>query len=760
MKQLSDPLPGKATPTQLSFELAVTHSYKGPNIHAPRPAVRFEIAARDAEGLTPDTIAQASQRLLRLLPELDTLIDAELSSVGWANKASLNKFLLTEITAVLTFMLMRRVDEWISPLSSGSLESKSGFYLICEYRRSADHAKAAVRLALDLLASVCRPSVDEEKLRQKLAAFERRTKWRGMPNAACVLEEAEHRGIPVAISVAGPPILGLGCLQKRARDTTTSATGFLAVKLARDKVETARVLNQARIPVPEQIPVDSKEEAIAAARRIGFPVVVKPLDGNRGRGVSVKLASDEAVATAYGQAAAISSPVLVESYIEGFDHRLLVIDGELVAACRRIPGHVVGNGTDTIQQLLDTENADPWRDNRLMHKIKIDFDAKRMLEDEGLTLASIPESGKVVYLRSRANSSAGGSSVALTEQVHPDNRLLAVAAARALQLDIAGIDFITTDISRSYKETKGAVCEVNNSPGILDLHVYPPSGTGVRVGLYMMEMLFPPPSTGRIPIIAVCGDHFDDRLSHRIAHLLQVAGHDVGLATHEGLWIGGDLVATEDSANFDGARAALLHPSVSAAVIEVTTQSMLTEGLAFDHADVAVITDSRLKERSKDAASLIASFAGSVVEGGDLAFAACEALGMSSQSIKDALKANIETRESAPLLIRGLSTAAGEILLATPRNRGELETLSRLARSWIGSPSSPLIVHMVFTGDADLQAALDAELKAGSARLLAPDFDVHMEGDLSSIVFSGEERRAVILTDNMPYFRRRLKSST
>lgn len=597
-----------------AFEL-LTRTYKGPNIHVRQPAVRCEVTVNNRELLKSDGQARAVRRLLRLLPEIDGVLPAQGDEVTWVNKAFFNKMLLAEISAVVTYTLMRRIDEFISPVSSGHLENEPGFYLVCEYKRSSDNAKAAVKLAVELLD----PANDRKMLKQSLADFERRGRRRAkVPfHAANIMEAAEARGIPVFRSVAGPPILGMGSQQMRLQQTMTTKSGYLAVKMAHDKVETANVLRQAGLPAPEQHCVTNETEAIAAAERIGYPVVVKPASGNMGRGVSVRLTSEAQMARAFKEAAAIDKTVIVESFIPGSSYRLLVVDGEMVAASKYIAGHVVGNGKDTIARLLDDLNADPLRDNHFLYKIKLDFDARRMFDEQGLTLESIPENGQVVFLRSNSNPNVGALCIGLTEQVHPDNRLLAIAATRTLQLDVAGIDMITEDISRSYKETKGAICEVNNMPG-LGAHATPTSGIAVEVAPYILDMMFPPPSTGRVPIIAICGDHFEDRLSHSVAHLLQLAGYEVGLVTQAGLWVGGDQISRANAANFDGARQALLHPSVSAAVIEVTTESMLREGLGFDIADAVVITNGfskliRGKEQSASAVALIRSVARALI---------------------------------------------------------------------------------------------------------------------------------------------------
>jgi cyanophycin synthetase len=784
LRQTSDSSADKAVKTAAPFEFAIAQVFKGPSIYAPRAAVRCEVTV-NPEWLGSDGMSESVRRLLDVLPELGNAISAQSSNVNWANKALYNRTRLADLLAIATYALMRRIDEWISPITSRPLEEASGFDLVCEYRRSPDNAKAAVQLALDILA----PVRNESELSGELARFERVRRWHENIANPYILEEAELRGIPVFPLDAGPPLLGTGCRQKRLRGTMTSATGYLAARMADNKIQTARVLKLIGLPFPEQISVGSKKDALRAAKRIGYPVVVKPVNSSGGRGVSAKVVTDSGVERAYEQAALISRQVLIERHIVGLDFRLLVVDGELVAASQRIHGRVVGNGKDTVKQLLATFNADPRRDERFMHKIKIDYDMQRMLEDQGLTLESIPDDGLIVPLRSKADAS--DIALGLTERVHPDNRLLAIAATRALQLDVAGIDFVTTDISRSYKETGGAICEVNSFPSIIELHVSPSGGAPVHVAPYILDMLFPPPSQGRIPIIAICGNSFDDRLSHSIAHLLQLAGHEVGLVTQAGLWVSGDQISQEDSANFEGARRVLLHPSVSVAVIEVPMDSLLNEGLGFDFADVAVLTSNFLKpprgeEQARNATALVQSVAGSLVVEGETpaphmaeaeqkkihfvnhattpdervigtTIAACHAIGISADVIEDGLKTGPDARQSDPLLISRLATPLGNVLMATPRTGTEVEALSEIARSWAAPQSPDIVIHMSFEGDPDLRAALDTLTQIGSARVLRVERNGHAEPDLLPLLVKGSEKKVLVLTDNMEFFRKGLR---
>jgi len=811
------------------FATTTTHVFKGPNIFMPKAAVRLAVDVTKHLWRQNRLSAGAIRFLLDLLPDLDrplvAVASADLPSTSdWLKSAG-----LAEAAAAAAFTLMRRVDEKISGVVTGPLKNDAGFYFVCEYKRSAENAMTAAVLAVEIIQTAIERSADGKRLRQKLAEFERTGRRRGrLPlNTVHILEEAEARGIPVDNSMAGPTRLGHGRFQKRLQQTMTDTTGYLAVKMARDKHQTLAVLRESGIPVPEHRSVETAKEAVGAAEAIAYPVVVKPANGNMGRGVSVRLVSASDVADAFDEAAKVGKPVIIERYISGSDHRLLVVDGELVAACQRVPGHVIGNGKDSIRRLLEILNADPRRDNRLMHKIEIDFDAERMLAEQGKSLDSVPQTDEVVFLRSKANTSAGGTSVGMTELVHPDNRRIAIAAARALQLDIAGIDLIIADISRSYKEVGGAICEVNNCPGIVDLHVAPTSGSRVNVAPHVLDMLFPASASARVATIAICGN---SDASHILVHLLQMSGYETGLATRNGHWISGGLIEKNDFANYTGARRVLSHPSVDAAVMEVTVESILKEGLGFDLCDVAMIADRRLglagtehpPEYIAALSALIRSTRNAVIfdiEGpipetllpaigqkqiylvspnqagadarnvtrvsrhGDaavgietihsaklvslplpcpvtrdivLAIAASDAMGIPSELVEDAFKTAINFASEPRLIISGLTTALGRVLLATPRNGSEVTALCEMARSWAAPQPPDVFVQMSFRADPDLQTTLTRELKTGFRKCFQLDGYAALRRQLDQLSVQSDElaSKLLILTDNMESFRK------
>jgi cyanophycin synthetase len=314
------------------------------------------------------------------------------------------------------------------------------------------------------------------------------------PSTASLVRAAEQRGIPwLRLNDQSLVQLGHGKYQQRIQATVTGRTPHIAVELASDKEETNKILAGLGLPVPQQELVQNEAQAVRAARRIGFPVVTKPYNGNHGRGISIRLTTEEEVAHGFQVAREHSRSVVIESFLEGDDHRLLVVNGELVAATRRTPGHVVGDGEHTIEQLIESVNQDPRRGvghEKVLTRLELDTQAHKMLERAQLTPQSVPAAGTVVYLRSTANLSTGGTATDVTDVIHPDNREMAERAVRAIGLDVGGVDFLSKNICESYRKIGGGICEVNAAPGFR-MHVAPSEGTARDVAAPVLDMLCP-----------------------------------------------------------------------------------------------------------------------------------------------------------------------------------------------------------------------------------------------------------------------------
>lgn len=414
------------------------------------------------------------------------------------------------------------------------------------------------------------------------------------PSTGAIVNAATARDIPYyRLSEESSYIqLGHGAKQQRFQATVTWKTNIIGHGIADDKDWTKQILGDAGIPVPWGRTCHSFEDALHAAHNLGYPVVTKPLVGNHGRGVTTNITDDAALREGYDAAYARHETVVVEKYIRGEDHRLLVIDGKLVAAARRRPAHVVGDGKSTIQQLIDKENADPRRGvghENLLTQIHVDHQTLRLLHQAGLTLESVPAKDEVVFLKSTANLSTGGTATDLTDDVHPEVRYAAERTARLIGLDIIGIDLLAETLSRPLEEQSAGVVEVNAGPGFR-MHVSPTHGKGRDVGKHVVDMLFPDPQDdGRIPITAVTGTNGKTTTVRLIAHLLRHAGRQVGMACTGTIEIDNHVVMRGDYSGPQAAATVLKEPTVENAVLEVARGGIMRRGLGFDECDVGVL---------------------------------------------------------------------------------------------------------------------------------------------------------------------------
>ena len=412
------------------------------------------------------------------------------------------------------------------------------------------------------------------------------------PSTASLLRAAEARGIPwLRLNDQSLVQLGHGKYQQRIQATVTGRTPHISVELASDKEETNKILAGLGLPVPQQELVQSETQAVRAARRLGFPVVTKPYNGNHGRGISIRLTSDEEVAHGYTVAREHSRSVIVESFLEGDDHRLLVVNGELVAATRRTPGHVVGDGEHDVAQLIEIVNSDPRRGvghEKVLTRLELDAQAHKMLTRAGLTPESVPEKGRIVYLRSTANLSTGGTATDVTDVIHPDNREMAERAVRAIGLDVGGVDFLSKNITESYRKIGGGICEVNAAPGFR-MHVAPSEGTARDVAAPVINMLFPQGAPARVPIAAITGTNGKTTTARMLAHLTKMAGFTPGLTTTDGVYIDGQRTVQGDMTGPVSARMVLADPQIDIAVLETARGGLLRAGMGVNEVNVGAV---------------------------------------------------------------------------------------------------------------------------------------------------------------------------
>jgi cyanophycin synthetase len=582
------------------MKILSTNVYVGPNIYAHFPVIRHVLDLEELEQWPTGRLGDAFiEPLLTHLPGLQEHGCSYREPGGFVRRLREDEG--TWLGHVMEHVALEMQNIAGSPVTFGrtrSVEGQPGQYTMVFQYLDNEVGREASRLALALIHSLlpaelrpARSPGDDWDFAVERDEFIRYAQARAFgPSTGSLVRAAEERGIPwIRLNRQSLVQFGHGRFQQRIQATTTSRTGNIAVDLAADKEETNRILRDLGLPVPMQRLVRQSKDAVRAAERIGYPVVLKPLAGNHGRGVSTNLRSPDEVEVAFEKAREHGRNIIVESFIEGFDHRLLVVDGKLVAAAKRMPGHVVGDGKHTIAELVDMVNEDPRRGvghEKVLTRLEFDHQAERLLKKVGYDRNTVPDKGEEVFLRSTANLSTGGTAVDVTDIMHPDNRDMAERTIKAIGLDIGGVDFLSSDITESYRDIGGGICEVNAGPGFR-MHVAPSEGTPRDVAGPVIDMLFPPGSPSHIPIAAVTGTNGKTTTSRMLAHILKLCGRTVGLTSTDGVYIDGQLSVSGDMTGPVSARMILRDPSVDAAVMETARGGMLRGGLGYQECNVA-----------------------------------------------------------------------------------------------------------------------------------------------------------------------------
>ncbi|MCP2014873.1 cyanophycin synthetase [Deinococcus sp. HSC-46F16] len=586
--------------------------YRGPNVYGYQPMVRFQLDLGTLEEYPSDTLPGFNDRLLELLPTLERHGCCFREPGGFIRRLRDGTW-LGHVAEHVALELQTLAGTPVTYGKTRSVKGQPGVYnVLYSYREERVGLLAgavALRLVQSLLPGELRGLRGVERLlpggvsdldpdspfdfAAELSELRRLARRHAFgPTTQSLVDEAQRRGIPfLRLDEHSLVQLGYGKYQQQIRASITSKTPHIATMTASDKDLTKRLLDRAGLPVPQGVVVRDADEAVRAARSLRGPVVTKPLDGNHGRGVSLNLTTEEEVRKGFEEARAHSRSVVVEQFYTGNDHRVLVVNGEVVAVAERVPAHVVGDGSRTITELVEEVNRDPRRGDgheKVMTRIKLDEHVLTLLARSGRTPETVPAAGEVVPLRDTANISTGGTAVDRTDVIHPENVTIARRAAQVIGLDVAGIDLISPDISRSVHETGGGIVEVNAAPGFR-MHLQPSEGEGRNVAAPVLSMLFPTGTPCRMPIISITGTNGKSTTSRMVAHILRHAGKVVGLTTSNGIYIDGEQILSGDTTGPKSAKVVLSDPSVEVAVLETARGGILREGLGFDQCDVGAV---------------------------------------------------------------------------------------------------------------------------------------------------------------------------
>ncbi len=563
------------------MEVSRIRALRGPNLWSRHTAIEAIVSCTDAE-CDIARIPGFEARLRARFPEIGMLqVPGHTEAIAMAH-----------ILEMAALNLQAQAGCPVSFSRTATTVDRGVYQVVFEYSE-----EAVGRLAFELAQKLCIAATEDIPFDVADALYQLRELDEDVrlgPSTAAIVEAAVRRGIPHRRLTEGSLVqFGWGSKQRRIQAAETDRSSAIGESIAQDKQLTKKLLEAAGVPVPEGRPVADLEDAWRAMSEIAGPVVVKPVDGNQGKGVTVNVLTREHLEIAYAAARRISDDVMIERFMPGSDFRMLVVGNQMVAAARREPPMVIGDGVHTVAELVEQVNRDPRRGEghaTSLTKLYIDSIAIARLEVQGYTVDSVPKKGVCVVLRNNANLSTGGSATDVTEDVHPDLAASAVAAAQMVGLDVCGVDVVCDSVLKPLEEQGGGIVEVNAAPG-LRMHLQPSFGKGRMVGRFIVSSMFANGEDGRIPLVAVAGTNGKTTTVRLIAHILSCQGLRVGMTNSDGVYIQGRRIDTGDCSGPKSARNVLLHPDVDAAVFETARGGILREGLAFDRCNVAVVTN-------------------------------------------------------------------------------------------------------------------------------------------------------------------------
>lgn len=606
-----------------------TRVFRGPNPYGYRPVVRITLDLEELEEYPSDRLPGFTDRLVELIPTLHEHGCSYGEPGGFVRRLREGTW-MGHIVEHIALELQCLAGTPVTYGKTRSVKDQHGVYYVVysylEERVGMEAGELAIRLVRRLLPEELPSALQGEEraafdfVRERDDLISRAQDMVLGPTTASLVDEAKKRGIPaIRLDEHSLVQLGYGKHQQRIRASVTGKSSNIAVETASDKELTIKLLGDVGVPVPRHYRVRSEEQAADAAERLGFPLVVKPLDVSHGRGVSLNLKSVEEVVAAFRIANEYTSSVLVETYLHGKDYRVLVINYEVVAVAERVPAHVVGDGRHTIAELIELVNRDPRRGfghEKVLTKIKLTHQSELLLERAGYTLDTVLKPDERFFLAATANLSTGGTAIDRTNEINYEAREIARRAALVVGLDVAGIDIITPDIAQPLREVGGGIVEVNAGPGFR-MHLQPSEGTPRNVAKHVIDMLFPKGQPARIPILSITGTNGKTTTARMVAHILKLTGQRVGLTTTDGIYIDGELYMRGDMTGPWSARMVLKDPTVDAAVLETARGGILREGLGFDRCDVGCVlnvSNDHLGQRGVNTLEDIAEIKALVVE--------------------------------------------------------------------------------------------------------------------------------------------------
>lgn len=566
---------------------------RGPNYWSIRrnKLIQVKLDLEEQEQIPTNKIPGFKERLETLMPTLYEHRCSEGVPGGFFHRVDEGTWMGHVIEHIaLELQTLAGMDTGFGRTRSTGKEGE--YYVVFDYIEEAAGvlaAKASLNIVQALIDNV---PINLQEYIQKLR--EVREETRLGPSTGCIVEEAVKRGIPfIRLNKQSLVQLGYGVNQQRIRATIAGTTSCIAVDIAGDKEDTKNLLESAEIPVPKGMIIRNEEELKDAIDRIGYPFVLKPINGNHGKGATTNITTWEHAVKALAAAQVYGRSIICEKFITGFDFRILVINYKFICAALRTPAAVTGDGIHTIQWLIDETNKDPRRGyghEKVLTSIKVDGFTLKMLEDKDYTLESIPTEGEMVMLKPTANLSTGGTSTDVTDEVHPSNIFMAERISKIIGLDICGIDVMAPNLKVPINENGGVVLEVNAAPGFR-MHIEPSEGIARNVAEPVIDMLFPKGNTGRIPIIAITGTNGKTTTSRLTAHIAKSAGYKVGYTTTDGVYIQNQLMMKGDCTGPLSAQFVLKDPTVDFAVLECARGGILKNGLAFQQCDIAIVTN-------------------------------------------------------------------------------------------------------------------------------------------------------------------------